>query len=61
MIEDQLPTTQTGMSGLLEKMPASRIALEVGTHSPWVSRLARGGRDSPAKRSESALGPNSWR
>ena len=22
-----------------EKLPSSRIALETGTHSPWVSRL----------------------
>lgn len=36
--EDQLPTTQTGLSALFAKMASSRIALEVGTHSPWVSR-----------------------
>src|ERR1035438_7024008 len=36
--EDQLPTTKTGLDSLFAKMPASRIALEVGTHSPWVSR-----------------------
>jgi transposase len=36
--EGQLPTTAMGLSSLLEKMPASRVALEVGTHSPWVSR-----------------------
>jgi len=35
--EDQLPTSKTGFSSLLEKMPSSRVALEVGTHSPWVS------------------------
>ena len=33
-----LPTTQTGLNTLFEKMPSSRVALEVGTHSPWVSR-----------------------
>jgi transposase len=33
-----LPTTQAGLSSLLGKMPSSRVALEVGTHSPWVSR-----------------------
>ena len=27
------------MKGTFEKIPASRIALETGTHSPWVSRL----------------------
>jgi len=36
--EDQVPTTKAGMEGSFAKMPASRIALEVGTHSPWVSR-----------------------
>jgi transposase len=36
--EDQLPTTQAGLNSLLGKMPPSRVALEVGTHSPWVSR-----------------------
>ena len=35
----QLPTTKAGLRSLFEKMPASRVALEVGTHSPWVSRL----------------------
>ena len=36
--EGQLPMTKTGLSSLFGKMPASRVALEVGTHSPWVSR-----------------------
>ena len=36
--EGQLPTTKAGLSSLLAKMPSSRVALEVGTHSPWVSR-----------------------
>jgi transposase len=36
--EDQLPTSKAGLDGLFAKMPASRIALEVGTHSPWISR-----------------------
>jgi len=36
--EDQVPTTKAGLDSLFAKMPASRIALEVGTHSPWVSR-----------------------
>jgi transposase len=36
--EGQLPTTQAGLSSLFGKMPSSRVALEVGTHSPWVSR-----------------------
>jgi transposase len=40
--EGQVPTTEAGLSGLLAKMPASRVALEVGTHSPWVSRHVTG-------------------
>jgi len=36
--EGELPTTKTGLSSLFEKMPPSRVAHEVGTHSPWVSR-----------------------
>jgi transposase len=36
--EDKLPTTKTGLDSLFGKMAPCRIALEVGTHSPWVSR-----------------------
>ena len=36
--EDSLLTTKAGLDSLFGKMPASRVALEVGTHSPWVSR-----------------------
>jgi transposase len=36
--EGSLPTTKTGLNSLFEKMPSSRVALEVGTHSPWASR-----------------------
>ena len=40
--EDQLPTTRAGLESLFGKMAACRIALEVGTHSPWVSRQLAG-------------------
>ena len=40
--EGPLATTQAGFDSLFAKMPASRIALEVGTHSPWVSRRLAG-------------------
>ena len=40
--EGQLPTTKTGLNSLWEKMPCSRVALEVGTHSPWASRQLAG-------------------
>lgn len=38
----ELATTRTGLNSLFEKMPPSRVALEVGTHSPWVSRHLAG-------------------
>jgi transposase len=38
MIQGTLPTTKTGLNRLFERMPPSRVVLEVGTHSPWVSR-----------------------
>ena len=40
--EDQLPTTKAGLDWLFAKMVPCRIALEVGTHSPWVSRHLAG-------------------
>jgi transposase len=41
ILEQKLPTTPEGMRRAFEKMPRSRIALETGTHSPWVSRLLK--------------------
>jgi len=38
ILEQKLPTTPEAMRQAFEKMPRSRIALETGTHSPWVSR-----------------------
>lgn len=40
--EGELATTKTGLNSSLEKMPSSRVALEVGTHSPWTSRHIAG-------------------
>jgi transposase len=37
--EERVATNPEAMKNTFEKMPASRIALETGTHSPWVSRL----------------------
>ena len=37
--EWRMPTTRKGLAHHFEGQPAMRIALEVGTHSPWVSRL----------------------
>jgi transposase len=38
-VERSVATTRQGFSQVFAKMVRSRIALEVGTHSPWVSRL----------------------
>lgn len=40
--DGELGTTKTGLNALFAKMPPSRVALEVGTHSPWVSRQVAG-------------------
>ena len=40
--EGTLPTTKTGLESLFAKIAPSRIALGVGTHSPWVSRHLAG-------------------
>jgi transposase len=36
--EQELPTTAKGIEQVFSKIPRSRIALETGTHSPWISR-----------------------
>ena len=37
--EDRLRTSAAEVEQRFNKMPATRIAIEAGTHSPWVSRL----------------------
>jgi hypothetical protein len=39
ILEQKLPTTPEAMKQTSERIPRSLIALETGTHSPWVSRL----------------------
>src|SRR5712691_6287895 len=41
ILEQKLPTTPEAMKQIFEKIPRGLIALETGTHSPWVSRLLR--------------------
>src|SRR6202041_2747280 len=41
ILEQKLPTTAEAMKQTFEKTPRSLIALETGTHSPWVSRLLK--------------------
>jgi transposase len=38
-LEHKLPTTQEALKQVFARMPRSRIAMETGTHSPWISRL----------------------
>jgi len=42
LFEQSVATTKKGMAELFGGMARCRIALEVGTHSPWVSRLLAG-------------------
>ena len=39
ILEQKVPTTPEAMKQTFSRIPQSRIALETGTHSPWVSRL----------------------
>jgi len=39
MLEQRLSTTPKAMQEMFGAIPRSRIALETGMHSPWVSRL----------------------
>ena len=39
VLEAKVATNPEAMRQTFEMMPRSRIALETGTHSPWVSRL----------------------
>jgi transposase len=41
ILEQKVATTPEAMKRTFEKIPRSLIALETGTHSPWVSRLLR--------------------
>jgi transposase len=41
LLEGSCQTTKKGMSQLFGAMAHCRIAVEVGTHSPWVSRLLK--------------------
>src|SRR5208337_2489518 len=39
ILEQKVATTPEAMKKAFAKIPRSLIALETGTHSPWVSRL----------------------
>jgi transposase len=38
-LEQRMRTTSKALQEVFGGMPRSRIALEIGTHSPWISRL----------------------
>jgi transposase len=40
-IEQRVRTTEKALREVFGAMPRSRIALEIGTHSPWISRLLK--------------------
>src|SRR6185312_2465013 len=40
-LEQRVRTTATALQEVFQTMPRSRVALEIGTHSPWISRLLR--------------------
>src|SRR6202161_4757679 len=41
LLEQKVATTAEAMKQIFEKIPRGLMALETGTHSPWVSRLLR--------------------
>ena len=41
VLEQKITTTAKALQAAFGAMPCSRIALEIGTHSPWISRLLR--------------------
>ena len=38
-LEQRVRTNAKALQEVFGEMPRSRIALEIGTHSPWISRL----------------------
>jgi transposase len=39
VMEQKVSSTPKALQAAFGTMPHSRIALEIGTHSPWISRL----------------------
>ena len=40
--EDRIRTTESGIEAWVSGIPATRIVIEAGTHSPWVRRQLTG-------------------
>ena len=38
-LETTIPTTPDGVAALVQGYPGARVAYEVGTHSPWITRI----------------------
>jgi len=38
LVEQKLPTTKPAIKQVFGRIPRSRVAMETGAHSPWVSR-----------------------
>ena len=38
-VEQPVRTTAKALQEVFSALPRSRVALEIGTHSPWISRL----------------------
>ncbi|MGB7599676.1 MAG: hypothetical protein WBM24_05195 [Candidatus Sulfotelmatobacter sp.] len=38
-LEQRVRTNAKALREVFSEMPRSRVALEIGTHSPWISRL----------------------
>src|SRR5215471_16116793 len=38
-LEQRVRTNAKALAEIFRRLPRSRIALETGTHSPWISRL----------------------
>src|SRR5260370_582530 len=41
LLEQKVATTPEAMKEIFEKIPRGLMAMETGTHSPWVSRLLK--------------------
>ena len=41
--ESSIPNDRSSLQQLCEEHPGSAVAIEVGTHSPWISRLLKEG------------------
>jgi len=41
VVEQKFSTTKKAVREVFGAMPQSRVALETGTHSPWISRLLK--------------------